>query len=260
MRGSRNLCLLLTALALLFAGLQAGCSLPMGLGATPTPTSTFTPLPSPTPTVTPTNTPWPTLTPRPIATPNATATAQYNAMAEFVQQAADAGYIASTDGEYLQLDDYSQAWAQIGWYLWTPTGSSPKNFVLRGHMKWESASKTPDLSGCGILFRVQADKDHYGFIVTSDGYIHFILSENGDFHFGGKVYHGENHPAAELDFAMTAQDETFNVFVNGKRLGASYGHTNTMLDGELAYTIVSGTNKDYGTRCKITNVELWTIK
>jgi hypothetical protein len=261
MKRSKVLCLLLTAFALLFAGLEAGCTFPISLSApTPTATLTFTPSPSPTATVTPTNTPRPTKTPTPTATPNATATAQYNSMLQFVQEAASAGYIKSIEGEYKQLDEYSNSWAQIGWYSWRPTKSYPSDFVLRGHMTWKSASKTPDLSGCGILFRVNEAKEHYGYLMTSDGQVHFILNEDGDFHFGGKFYFGPSSVSEEIDFAITVQGEVFNVFVNGKRLGASYGHKDTMLDGDLAYTTISGTNKDYGTSCNITNVEIWVLK
>lgn len=263
MKRSRVLYLLLTAFALLFAELQAGCTFSLGAPTptlTPTITLTFTPSPSPTATVTPTNTPKPTKTPTPTITPNATATAQYNSMLEFVQQAATAGYIKSAEGEYQQLDEYKDSWAQIGWYLWWPTNTYPSDFVLRGHMAWTSASKTPDLSGCGILFRVNSDGDHYGYLMTSDGKVHFILNEKGNFNFGGQFYFGPSSVSEEVDFAITAQGEVFNVFINGKRLGASYGHKSSMLDGDLAYTIVSGTNKDYGTSCDITNVELWVLK
>ncbi len=181
-------------------------------------------------------------------------------MAQFVQEAANAGYISSADGDYYHLDDFNAEWAQINWYQWLPTGYTPANFVVRGHMAWESASKTPDLSGCGVLFRVQSNSDHYGFFMTTDGLVHFILSEDNDFHFGGKVYFGPRSSSGEVDFAMTAQKDTFNIYIDGKRLGAFYGHKDSMLTGKLAYTLISGTNKDFGTRCTITNVELWVLK
>jgi hypothetical protein len=254
MKTPRVLYFLLTAALLLSATLQVGCTLPASLGgATPTPSA------SPTPEATATNTPRPTLTPRPTATPNATATAQYNDMVQFVQNAADVGYIDSTEGEYHRLDDYTDAMAQLNYYLPTLTGYSAANFVFRAHMKWDSASKTPDISGCGIIFRTQADA-HYAFFVTSDGMAHFMTSDNGPAYFGGKIYHGQNKAAGELDFAMTAQGDTFNIFINGERKGAFYGHKDSMLDGKIAYTVISGTNKDYGTRCNITNAELWILK
>jgi hypothetical protein len=254
MKRSSGIHFLMAAIIISSAALQAGCGLPGGL-LEPTATASA----SPTPAFTPTKTPKPTMTPRPTATPNATATAQYNDMALFVQEAADKGFIKSTEGEYNRLEVYTEEWAQINWYNWTPTDFSPANFVFRAHMNWQSASQTPDLSGCGILFRLQDDGDHYGFLVTSDGWVHFILNE-AYFNFGGKVYHGQNKSAGDVDFAMTAQDDEFNVYINGERLGAFYGHKATMLTGDLAYTLLSGTNKDFGTRCTMTNTELWTLK
>jgi len=32
------------------------------------------------------------------------------------------------------------------------------------------------------------------------------------------------------------------------------------MDGKFGYTLLSGTNKDYGTKCEITNGRLWVFK
>jgi hypothetical protein len=32
------------------------------------------------------------------------------------------------------------------------------------------------------------------------------------------------------------------------------------MEGPMGFTLFSGTNKDYGTKCEITNSTLWTFK
>ena len=38
-----------------------------------------------------------------------------------------------------------------------------------------------------------------------------------------------------------------------------YRQDMSLEEGELSLTLLSGTNKDYGTRCEMTNIELWEL-
>ncbi len=44
-------------------------------------------------------------------------------------------------------------------------------------------------------------------------------------------------------------------FVNGDKVLDR--QDNQLTEGDLALTLVSGTNLDFGTRCTMTNIELW---
>ena len=161
-------------------------------------------------------------------------------------------------GSFLQMDDYSNTWAQIGWYRWTNTNYSPKDFLLTAHMAWESASKTPNESGCGITFRTQATKEHYVVFVLSTGYIEFAINTDS-FHSNGRQYYGQSANQGEADFSLTAIGNKIDVFINNKHISTYTGFQGKMLDGILGYTVLSGTNASYGTKCTITKGNLWMI-
>jgi hypothetical protein len=103
----------------------------------------------------------PTSTPRPTATPNIAATQAYNDFFEQVKEYNNKGYVSTLQGDYSVLDDFTESWAQLGWYRWWPQDKSIGNFVYSGHFSWEAASQTPDITGCGIVFAIQPNNDHY---------------------------------------------------------------------------------------------------
>ena len=228
--------------------------------------------PTATPTMIPTVTASPTSTPRPTATltltptnkffptdiPNATKTEAYNSMLTVVNNFYKQGYIPSTQGRYFPLNNYYSTWAQIGWYSWTNTAFSPKDFVLTAHMAWESASDTPNESGCGITFRIQPTKEHYVVFVLSTGYIQFAIKTD-KFRDDGRQYYGEQANKGAVDFSMTVVGDKIDVFINNKHITTYTGFQGKMLDGRLAYTVLSGTNASYGTRCATTQGNLWLI-
>jgi hypothetical protein len=239
-------------------------SLPLGK-KTPTPTATSIPTATPVPptsTSTVTNTPLPTSTKRPTATVDAAATQQYEDMATLVKGLADKGYIASTDGKFYPLEDFSNEWAQLGWYQWALTKYSPTDFILRADLAWESASKNPNPSGCGIVFHVQPNNDHFIAFVSTDGYVYFAASIGNDFNIlggDGKRYGPEAYKG-QATLVLIVTGVQFRTLINGKSIGVFSGYSGSLLDGNLGYTIVSGTNAGFGTRCNITNVALWQIK
>src|SRR5512145_2178141 len=128
---------------------------------TATPASTNTPRPTATITPTPTNTPRPSPTPRPTRTPNLAATERVEELNAEVQAYFEKGYLTTTEGRFRELDDFSYDWAQLGWYRPFPIQDSVGDFFLSAHFKWDSAFKNSDISGCGFIFGVQPNDDHY---------------------------------------------------------------------------------------------------
>ena len=248
-----------TIISILILGMMAACQ-SLTPVATPTPTATFTATSSPTstPSPRPTATFSPFIKILPTNTPNATETEAYNSMAAVANAFYEQGYIPSPRGIYSQIDDYVDTWAQIDWYQWTNTPSSPKDFVLTAHMAWQSASKTPNPSGCGITFRIQPNKEHYIIFVLSTGYIRFGMRTD-KWIDGGFKYYGQPAATGVADFAMTVVGSRVDVFINDKHINTYTGFQGKMLDGKLGYTVLSGTNTGYGTRCAITQGNLWTI-
>jgi hypothetical protein len=245
----------LGSLACVFSGISA-----QKPTETPTLTFTFTPADTATPEPTSTQTPRPTPTHRPTSTPNLEATEQYEGMAAKVKEYHQAAYVSTDAGKYKRLDAYTDHWAQIDWYQWMPIdGKTPDNFIVRSDIHWQSASKIANESGCGFVFRLQEDGDHYMIYVSIDGYVYASIVRSGYFENMGRAKYGKPSIDGKATLSIIAEGPTFSILVDDKLIKHYEGMKNDMLNGDLAYTIVSGTNKDYGTRCTFEHVDLWTI-
>ena len=47
------------------------------------------------------------------------------------------------------------------------------------------------------------------------------------------------------------------VLVDGEVVGEYTLSQSRNLRGDLAFTVLAGTNKDYGTRCEMTDIHMW---
>jgi hypothetical protein len=227
--------------------------------AQPTPTST--PVPTATVTATPTNTPRPSPTLRPTWTPNLAATQRVEELEAEVQDFYDKGYLNTTDGRFTELDDFSYDWAQLGWYKPLLLRDSASDFFMSAHFKWDSAFKNSDISGCGFIFGIQPNDDHYAvfldrmkifFLITDHklGYSKPVSPTRGT----GRVKF--DYPA-EADFTLIVKGAYAYVLVNNEVVGEYTLAQSRSLHGGLGLTVLSGTNRDYGTRCEMTNLHLW---
>ena len=225
------------------------------LGATATPVPTNTPAPTNTPS--PTNTPLPP----PTETPDAAATQKYDSIFSQVQKFASEGLIPSTDGKYIELDDFKETFAQIGYYRPYPTDIVLESFVFAGHVKWETSVATSDVSGCGILFSQQEDTSDYAVFLDKSR-IYFSSStpkfykELGKTRGTGRLSFGN---PAEADFSLVVYDNHAYVYVDDKLIGEYTLSKDKQLKGIFGYGIISGTNRDFGTRCEITNARIWSL-
>jgi hypothetical protein len=227
----------------------------------PTPTSTSAPQSTATKTATATSTPRPSPTPRPTRTPNLAATQHVDELNAEVKAYYDKGYLTTTDGRFTELDDFSYDWAQLGWYNWLPLKDSASDFFLSAHFKWDSAFKNSDISGCGFIFDLQPNDDHYAvfldrakifFLITDHalGYSKPMSPTRGT----GRVKF--DYPA-EADFTLIVKDAYAYVLVNNEVVGEYTLARSRSLQGDLGLTVLSGTNRDYGTHCEMTNIHLW---
>jgi hypothetical protein len=225
------------------------------------PTSTSTPEPTATSTAIPTNTPRPSPTPRPTQTPDLAATQRAEDLNAEAQAYFDKGYLTTNDGSFTVLEDFSYDWAQLGWYNWLPLGESASDFFLSGHFKWDSAFKNSDISGCGFIFALQENNDHYAvfldrskvfFLITDQalGYSRPIATTRGT----GRVKF--DYPA-EADFTLIVKGNFAYVLVDGEVVGEYTLAQSRPMQGNLGLTVLSGTNRDYGTHCEMTDLHLW---
>lgn len=225
---------------------------------------TDTPSPTATDTATPTSTPRPSHTPRPTKTPNLAATEKYEAFNEETQNYFDLGYLATTDGKVEEVDDFYYEWAQLGWYRWLPLGEKVSDFYLSAHFAWESAYQNADESGCGIAFAIQDDGEHYSVFLDRTR----VIFLDADRSYSYSRYVGTTRGTGRVKFAMPAEaDFTLivkgayaYVLVDGEMVGEYTLSQSRSLRGDIGLSVLSGTNKDYGTKCEMTNMRLWSAK
>ena len=225
--------------------------------AQPTPTQASTA----TATVVPSKTPRPSATPRPTQTPNLAATQHVDELNAEAQDYFEKGYLTTANGKFTELEDYFKEWAQLGWYSWNILDDKASDFFMSAHFKWSSAYRNSDISGCGFVFGIQDNNDHYA-VFLDRARVLFISSDQssggarpvGTTRGPGGVKLGEN---TEADFTLIVKGAYSYVLVNGELVGEYTLSQSRPLYGNVGLTLLSGTNKDYGTRCEMTNLHLW---
>lgn len=251
---------LLSVTLLILIFVLSACST---LATAPTPTNTPNP-PTATATITatPTKTLVPTYTPRPTATPNLAATQKYEGFDKEIQSYYHAGYLNTTKGTVKELEDFSNSWAQLGYYAKEPTGIEAADFFISSHFKWESAYANADTSGCGYVFSLQPNGDHYAVFLDRSKIIFAITSNRhgrvaGPTRGTARVKFGN---PAEADFTIIVKGNYAYALVDGQVVSEYTLAQSRMQKGEIALSILSGTNKDYGTSCEMTNLHVWLPK
>jgi hypothetical protein len=239
-------------IVLVAINLQACGSIQQMIQGSPTPTPTLTL--TETPTLTPTSTPKPTSTPLPTATPNLAATQQYEAFFSLVQKYYDAKYIPSLKGKYYRLDDYSDSLAKEGNYRWATLGKKVSNFMLKSRVTMSTANKLSPATGGGIVFRTLGD--FVDAVYIKQGGSAFYLTNNTSFY--NQYYGGFSNPA-EFDLVLIANEKNIRLYIDGKEALVYETFLDTYA-GDLGFTVVSGSNDDYGSRCDFKDTELWVIK
>ena len=189
------------------------------------------------------------------------ATAHAQPILDTVLRLYDDGAITSTEGQLFEIDDFDESWAQINWYRWWETGLTPKRFVVSTHMEWDSASKTANWfnSGCGFVFAAKDDQNHYLVYLGLDGYVRIARLANDSWGQLADTYYGKLPvPVGGADVILAVEDDLITVYVND--VEAAHAHDDHAHRGPLGLTLMSGTNKDYGTRCQMTDIHVWILR
>ena len=172
------------------------------------------------------------------------------------------GYLKTSEGKFIEYADFSEEWAQLGWYWRWTFNDKPTDFYMSGHFKWSSAYRSADLSGCGFAFAEQENGDHYAVFLdrskvlfTETEYYYYPI---GTTRGTGRVNFDNpfDHPV-EADFTLIVKDAYAYVLVNREVVGEYTLSQSKILRGKVGLALLSGTNKDFGTRCEMTNLHLW---
>jgi hypothetical protein len=192
---------------------------------------------------------------------DSSATQQAQAFLGIVQQLLDEGIINTKDGEYHRLDDFNESWAQLGYYQWWKTGYSPENFILSADIAWESASDRANWpeAGCGIVFSEDNESDHHLAYLSLDGFGRLAQISRGQWkNLAAQRYGNLSVPNGDAKIMLVVSDQRINFYVNGQRVVNAYD--GSLDSGNLALTLLSGTNKDFGTRCRMSNIDLFILE
>jgi len=186
-----------------------------------------------------------------------------------IQAYNDRGYLTSTEGVLKTLDDYYQEMAKMNYLGFNATGYNKRdvlNFVVWADIRWESAIPVhyPEYSGCGFGYRIQDNGSKYTALLTNDSIVMTYCDSSTN--RCGRM--GKTKGPGTVDFGNPAE-ATMTLIVNEDRAyvlvdGAFIGEYTLFKDklrtpGFILYSMISGTNKDFGTRCEITNVRLWMV-
>jgi len=220
--------------------------------------STSTSMAKATHTPIPTNTQAPSKTPKPTATPDIMATQQYDALLSALETFEKKGYVSSSAGEVIEFESFTEDWAQMDWFQWWTYDLVANEFLFKSHFKWKTAISTPEESGCGIVFGLQENGDFYSVFLTSNRILFFMsrgssLYEVGKTRGSGRTDFGN---PAEAEFILSVKDQKAFVSVDGEFTEYTLSVDQTT-EGEIALSLLSGTNRDYGTRCEMTDTFVW---
>lgn len=194
---------------------------------------------------------------------NVTATAQ--PFAERIQQLVAQGYLTTATGQYEQLLDFKESFARASYYDWYPTDKAPTDFVIRTEVTWEVAGDQADweTSGCGFVFRASGDRNrgyhHYWAYLSLEGDVYFGRMRGDEATFLTQDEYGEVAvPKGSASLMLVVEDFKFTLFVNDQPVRTL--KEGSLTEGELGLVVFSGTSESFGTRCTMTQIELWTIK
>lgn len=182
---------------------------------------------------------------------------------EVIEELTSDGKISTDDGDYYYLDDFTEAWAQLQWYQWEEKSEAEMaDFVLRSVIDYSSASSTPNWSdsGCGWLFR-GTDSDYNLFAYYSlDGNVYLEGKYNNKWVTYGQKYIARPSTGGEVEMVIFAEGRRVGVMINGVQAVQTFDSAIYGRQAPLHSVVFSGTNKDYGTRCKYSEIEFMVIR
>jgi hypothetical protein len=169
----------------------------------------------------------------------------------------DQGVISEIKEEYVPFEDISREFAQINYFSWWNTEYAPTNFVIRSDVTWDSASDSANwpFSGCGWVFG-ERDSDNFHMAYLSlDGYGLLKKWVEGKEEVVVKHRYGNlDLPQGSTELLLSVQDDRAAFFINGEEMYNIYD--GNIDPGKLSFTVLSGTNQGFGTRCEWKNTGL----
>lgn len=193
----------------------------------------------------------------------ATATTQAAGLAQLAEQYAQQGLLPSAAGSYYRLEDYSQNLAARSGMVVRRTGYSPQSFILRANVSYEVFNDKSNwfITGCGFAYWDNGKDDYYSLLVALDGNIYARVFSNGrQYNLDRRYFYVLQRPAGTYPVTLVVNPKNSYLFINNALMKKTGLIEKAKTEGALSYLLASGNDKDFGTRCSFTNVELWVVE
>ena len=168
------------------------------------------------------------------------------------------GRIPAAGGSSTYWGDYEDEWAQLGWYQWI-TFENSNHFVFSANVSWASASQTPNNfeSGCGLIYNIgNGNSNHLMASIRMDGLVYFTGFRNNNYLSYGTYKYGKASTSGSADFVVVVDNDKATVYIDGQRI-VQKAELPVMGNG-VGLCTLSGTNKDFGTRCTWKDIYVYT--
>ena len=166
--------------------------------------------------------------------------------------------IPDAGGKITSYSSFEDTLTNMGSYEWFPFAAS-SNFVFSAHVDWLSASQSPNgaVSGCGLVFGADAAaNNHILASLRMDGNLYVTGMKNYGRLSYAKTFISNPSMSGSADLRVVLNGGHLTIYLNGQKIEPSY---NVAVMGEdIGFAVLSGTNKDFGTRCTWNDIFLYT--
>jgi hypothetical protein len=164
--------------------------------------------------------------------------------------------IDSTAGTFTTLPEKDMSLAMMGYSTREGFGINARDLLLQTDIAWSSGYERPDYasSGCGFYLRGLDGSTFIEIYAAMDGAVYVNAYRAGALVPLISLKYGTWSIQGSGRLAVAADDKKITILWNDSILGTITDAT-WMWSGDAGYTVHSGTNGDFGTRCIFTNGE-----
>ncbi|MBQ6343270.1 MAG: hypothetical protein IJI41_09125 [Anaerolineaceae bacterium] len=177
---------------------------------------------------------------------------------ELIEQLKTEEVIPRGRGRIQSFGSFEDEYPVMSLYQWFPV-TNAERFVFSANVSWLSAFQAPtaNLAGCGLVFGADPEThNHLMASVRMDGHLYLSGNDFGkalnyiDYFFGYPTISGS------VNLTVIETGEKVITYIDGVRLGTR----SDMLPfgNALGFSVLSGTNLDFGTKCNWSDVYLYT--
>jgi hypothetical protein len=142
------------------------------------------------------------------------------------------------------------------WLRLPAYGLRSGDFVLSAETEWDLRADRPTgrIPVADSSSGSTQKGDHYLAYLGLDGWFYFYRNLTGTVKLLGRWYYDQvDIPTGRAKIGIAVEGARMTFFVDDQEV--EHFQDETFQTGLLGYALASGTNKDFGTRCRMTNVE-----